>query len=120
MAELAPELEGPSTSKRARLRSSVSRKRKNSPQQDDSYRFKCSPNFDKLTPHKSVTPSQRVREFLDQPLGCVRGKLVCKACREELSLRKYVIRVHFEWKKHISARQKLKERETELRGGSKY
>ena len=40
---------------------------------------------------KSVTPSQRVREFPDERFSVSAGRLFCNACREELGLKTTVI-----------------------------
>ena len=58
---------------------------------------------------KSVSAKDRVNEFPDECLTVDRsGKLFCSACREELSLRKYIITNHFACKKHKTSKEKAK------------
>ena len=45
---------------------------------------------------KSVTPSSRVREFPDENLTVSAGNLFCSACREPVSLKKSVIKLHLD------------------------
>ena len=52
---------------------------------------------------KSVTPSQRVREFPDEQLTVSAGKLFCQACREELSTKISVLKTHIKTKKHADS-----------------
>ena len=60
---------------------------------------------------KSVSPQDRVREFSDDNLCVSASKLFCRACREELSVKKSVIKNHVESTKHITSKSRLKERE---------
>ena len=60
---------------------------------------------------KSVSPQDRVREFSDDSLCVSAGKLFCRACREELSVKKSVVKNHLESTKHRVSKSRLKERE---------
>ena len=62
---------------------------------------------------KTVSPGERVREFPDGEwltvIGKGAGKLFCTACREELSLRRNIVRNHLQSNKHKScSKEKLK------------
>ena len=59
----------------------------------------------------SVTPSQRVEEFNNQKLIISAGKLFCLACREELSLKKSVIKNHIVSTKHTIGKKKINSKE---------
>ena len=50
---------------------------------------------------KSVSPQDRVRELADNSLCVSAGKLFCRACREELSVKKSVVKNHVESMKQI-------------------
>ena len=50
-------------------------------------------------PH-TVTPATRLKEFPDQHLSLLCGKLFCNACREHLSVKKSVITQHVNSAKH--------------------
>lgn len=49
---------------------------------------------------KNVTPSQRIREFKDEPFSVSAGRLFCSGCREVLGLKKSVITYHINSAKH--------------------
>ena len=57
---------------------------------------------------KSITPSQRVKEFSDEHIVVSNGKLFCRACREELSTKRSVLSCHVKSKKHFDGKQRLK------------
>ena len=59
----------------------------------------------------SVTPSQRVKEFNNQKLTVSAGKLFCLACREELSLKKSIIKNHIASTKHTIGKEKINSKE---------
>ena len=56
---------------------------------------------------KSVTPSQRVKQYKGENLTVSNRKLFCLACREELSVKNSVITNHIKSAKHISDKKKL-------------
>ena len=58
-----------------------------------------------------MSPQDRVREFSDYSLCVSAGKLFCRACREELSVKKSVVKNHIESTKHRVSKSRLKERE---------
>ena len=56
---------------------------------------------------KSVNPHDRVKEFPNQSLTVSNKKLFCLACREELSLKRSVLRGHLQSSKHKSGKERL-------------
>ena len=56
---------------------------------------------------KTVTPSQRVKEFAGQFLATSAGSLFCTACREELSLKNNIIVSHVASVKHKTGKERL-------------
>ena len=60
---------------------------------------------------KSVSPSDRVKQYPDQQLTVSAGKLFCCACREALSLKKSVVNAHISSAKHKAAIEKVIARE---------
>jgi hypothetical protein len=68
-----------------------------------------------LSDLKSVTASQRVREFPNESLAVSCGKLFCLACREDLSLKLSVITNHIKSGKHSQGKEKLNVKEARER-----
>ena len=66
-------------------------------------------NVRKFVP-KSVRPSQRVSEFPGEELTESAGKLFCKACRENIAVKRSVVQNHIKSKKHAESKEKLKAR----------
>ena len=64
---------------------------------------------------KSVSASQRTREFPKECLTVSSNKLFCTTCREELSLRKNVIVSHVASTKHKNGKERLLLKETKER-----
>ena len=58
-----------------------------------------------------MTPLQRAREFSSESIGISAGKLFCRACREELSLKKSSIQNHVTSSKHTAGKEKLAKKE---------
>ena len=56
---------------------------------------------------KSITPSQRVKQYTGENLTVSNKKLFCLGCREELSGKSSVITYHIKSAKHISGKKKL-------------
>ena len=57
---------------------------------------------------KTVTPSQRVSQYPDEPLTVSAGKLFSQACREEVELKKSVIENHIKRsRKHVTGKDIL-------------
>ena len=56
---------------------------------------------------KSVTPQQRVAEFTNEKLTVSNNKLFCSACREELSVKCSVVRMHIQSTKHKTSKERL-------------
>lgn len=64
---------------------------------------------------KSITPISRVREFAGENLMVSTGNLFCSACREPLSLKKSIIKLHLDSQKHKTAKVKLLAKEVKQR-----
>lgn len=58
-----------------------------------------------------VSASYRVGEFPEEMLSCSEDKLYCKACKIELKLKKSIVQHHVASRKHICAKNRLKETE---------
>ena len=56
------------------------------------------------TDPKSVTPAKRCLEFPDEPFEVSAGKLFCRSCREELSLKRSIIKNHIASLKHKTSK----------------
>ena len=56
------------------------------------------------TDPKSVTPAQRCSEFPGEFFGISAGKLFCHSCREELSLKRSIIKNHVASLKHKTSK----------------
>lgn len=59
------------------------------------------------TDPKSIAPTKRVHEFPTEELSLSAGKLFCNACREELSLKLSIIKLHIASSKHIAGKESL-------------
>ena len=57
---------------------------------------------------KSISPTQRAREFPDEPLVESGGKLFCRAYRETLCVKRSVVSNHVKSSKHDEGKKKLK------------
>jgi len=55
----------------------------------------------------SISPQERLKDIEDEPLTVSCGKLFCSACREPISLKKSVIKLHVDSSKHKSYKVKL-------------
>ena len=64
------------------------------------------------TDPKSVSATQRVSEFPNENLTVSNSKLFCRACREELALKKNVITNHVQSAKHQAGKSRLVSKET--------
>ena len=56
---------------------------------------------------QSASPSQRAREFSSEYVCVSGGKLFCKACRDELSLKKSTIEKHVSSAKHSAGKERI-------------
>ena len=56
---------------------------------------------------RSVSASQRVREFAGENLSVLSGKLFCNACRETLFVKKSVLIQHVKSVKHATGKERL-------------
>ena len=63
---------------------------------------------------KNVKPSQRVKEYQDEPFTVSNCKLFCKGCREEISVKKSSIENHLKSLKHLNGKEKLRHREADI------
>ncbi len=64
---------------------------------------------------KSVSPSERLKQFPEESFKISNNKLFCTACREPLSIKKSVIEGHIKSSKHIKGKDKLASKETRER-----
>ena len=64
---------------------------------------------------KGITASQRVRDFNKEALVVSRGHLFCSACREQLSLKRSVIKNHIQCAKHENSKKRLERKEVRER-----
>ena len=64
---------------------------------------------------KRVTPRQRVKEFATECFVVSRGNLFCSACREELSLKRSVLKNHVSSRKHQNCKERLSRKEARER-----
>ena len=64
---------------------------------------------------KGVSPQQRVREFGNESLTVSHGHLFCSACREQLSLKRSIIKNHIQSSKHHKSLQRMKHKEARER-----
>ena len=71
---------------------------------------RCSSSSTSSEP-KRVTPEQRIKEFPGEHLVVSRYKLFCKACREELNLKRSTIQNHVRSAKHVDGKEKMAKRE---------
>ena len=61
---------------------------------------------------KGISPSQRVREFEKESFVVSKGHLgFCSACREQLSMKRSIIRNHIQSSKHQRSKQRLDRKE---------
>ena len=60
---------------------------------------------------KGVQPQDRVKKFPDEQLSVSAGKLFCKACREELSLKSSSLSNHLKSQKHKDGKRRLQKKE---------
>ena len=60
---------------------------------------------------KSVSPSNRLKQFPEESLKVLNNKLFCDACREPLSVKKSVIEAHIKSSKHINGKVRLASKE---------
>ena len=56
---------------------------------------------------KGVTPRKRVKEFPTEPFTVSHGQLFCSACREQLSLKRSILKNHVESLKHRNTKDRL-------------
>ena len=80
-------------------------------QKNDPPRGQCKCRGSSSSDPKSVTPSQRVREFDKEALVVSHGHLFCSACREQLSVKRSVIKSV----KHENSKKRLEKKEARER-----
>ena len=67
---------------------------------------RCSSSSTSSEP-KRVTPQQRIKEFPGEQLVVSSYKLFCRACREELNLKRSTIQNHVRSVKHVEGKDKM-------------
>ena len=60
---------------------------------------------------KSISPSERLKQFPEENFKITNNKLFCTACREPLSTKKRVIEGHIKSSKHVKGKEKLASKE---------
>ena len=60
---------------------------------------------------KSVHPEQRVKEHKGEPLTASNGKLFCRSCCRELSLKSSILKSHLPSSKHHKGERRLDRKE---------
>ena len=60
---------------------------------------------------KGVTPTQRVKEFPGECLSVSANRLFCVSCREEVALKRSIIRSHIGSSKHVNGKARLHSKE---------
>ena len=58
-----------------------------------------------------MSPSQRVKEFATEPFTISNGHLFCSACREQLSLKRSILKNHVCSMKHRNSKERLSRKE---------
>lgn len=61
---------------------------------------------------KTVNPAQRVKDFLNQALTVSVDKLFCSVCREELSLKRSIVKNCIDSTKHAQSKEHAHEKES--------
>ena len=91
---------------RAPALSELSRKRKVHANPPTGKKRSLAQTAGKFDPH-SVKPSQRASEFPGEDLVESAGKLFCKACRENVAVKRSVVVNHVKSKKHAESKERL-------------
>ena len=99
---------------RAPTTSELSRKRKVHVNQPPIGKRRSVQSVRKFDP-KSVRPADRASEFPGEQLVQSAGKLFCKACREDVAVKRSVVLNHIKSKKHEESKEKLKKKEVRER-----
>jgi len=60
---------------------------------------------------KGIDPGRRIKEYPNEQFSVSNKKLFCKACREELSLKKSSVENHIKSSKHVKGKQRLSKKE---------
>ena len=84
----------------------ISRKRKIKKNAPPKGKRRCRGSL--LSDPKGVTPFQRVREFSEESLIVSHGRLFCSACREEISLKRSIVKNHIRSQKHQKGKEQVK------------
>ena len=64
---------------------------------------------------KGIDPAHRVKEYRNEPFSVANKKLFCRACREELSVKKSVVENHVKSSKHAKGKERMSKKEAEER-----
>ena len=66
----------------------------------------------RTTPKVRIGPAQPVREYPNEPFSVSNKKLFCKACREELSIKKSSVENHIKLSKYVKGKERISKKET--------
>ena len=100
VVSLLDRLRAPTTSELSRKRKVLSNPPKGKKRSSGSCGLKTKVN---------VHPSVRVSEFPGEELSVSMGKLFCKACREQLSVKQSSVKSHIKSVKHVNGKAKIKD-----------
>ena len=60
---------------------------------------------------KHIDPTQRVKEYKNEPFTVAKKKLFCRACREEVSVKKSIVENHVKSSKHAKGKERMSKKE---------
>ena len=95
---------------RAPRLSDLTRKRKTQTNPGKPHK-KTRPTSSAASEPKGVKPQDRLKKFPKEQLSVSAGKLFCKACREELSLKSSSLSNHLKSQKHKDGKRRLQKKE---------
>ena len=58
----------------------------------------------------NIKPTQRIKEYPNEPFTVSKNKLFCKGCREELCIKKSSLKNHIASSKHVKGKEMLKQK----------
>ena len=90
--------------------SDLRRKRKVQANSGGKYK-KARPSSSVNSGPKGIKPQDQLKKFPNEQLSVSAGKLFCKACREELSLKGSSLSNHMESQKHKDGKRRLQKKE---------
>ena len=104
---------------RAPKLSEINRKRKTYSNTRGGKRRKARSSSSSASEPKNIQPQQRLKQYPNEPFDISAGKLFCKACREELSLKSSSLSNHIKSSKHRDGKVRLEKKEIRERDISK-